>query len=160
MNVSEALADIRAKIHDQDVIEMTDADLLTCLNEAIQFISSFIIEAKSPLLVNDMTISAETTTLPDNFVKTAGMYPVKVTGNTLKWLDYEEGRTMKLRYFASCTPVTANGVMPFTQAALHQIIIKVAAIYAGNELEADISQDKILSDEESAALARVIGGAV
>ena len=107
-----------------------------------------------------MTVSTETASLPDNFVKTAGMYPIKVTGNTLKWLDYEPGKTLKLRYFASCTPVTATGVMPFTQAALHQIIIKVAAIYAGNELEADITQDKVLSDEESAALARVIGGAV
>lgn len=159
MNVSEALVNIRTKIHDNDEIEMKDADILTCLNEAIQFVCSYIIEAKSPLLVFDMEITTETAPLPDNFVKTAGKYPIKVTGNTLKWLDYIPGKTLHLRYFATCSPVTVTGTMPFTQAALHQVIIKVAAIYAGNQLEADISQDKVLSDEESAALARVIGGA-
>ena len=160
MNVSEALANIRFKIHDTDVIEMTDEELLICLNEAIQYVASYLIAANSPAIVADMVVTAEETTLPTNFVKTAGMFPIKVTGNTLKWLDYEEGQTMKVRYFASCTPVAETDTMPFNHDALNQITIKLAAIYAGNQLEAEIQQDKALLDEINAAIAQAAGSGV
>lgn len=159
MNVSAALTEIRKKIWDQDKITMQDDDLLTCLNEAIQYVSSYLISENSPILIHDLIINTETITLPENYVKTAGQYPVKITENTLKWLDYETGKTMKLRYFSTCPKVAADGVMPFAHDALHQIIIKLAAIYAGNQMEADISQDKALLDEINAALAKTIGGA-
>ncbi len=159
MNVSEALTDIRRKIWDKDKITMDDDDLLTCLNEAIQYVASYLISENSPVLAHDIIINTETVTLPENYVKTAGLYPVKITGTTLKWLDYEAGKTMKLRYFSTCSKVAADGVMPFVHDALHQIIIKLAAIYAGNQMEADISQDKALLDEINAALAKTIGGA-
>ena len=159
MNVSEALTDIRRKIWDNDNVTMTNDALLKCLNEAIQYVASYLIRENSPLLVNDLTISTATVTLPDNFVKTAGLYPVKITGTTLKWLDYEAGKTLKMRYFATCSEVAADGVMPFVHDALNQIIIKLAAIYALNQMEADISQDKALLDEINAALAQTIGGA-
>ena len=157
MNVSEALADIRFKIHDTDVIEMTDEELLICLNEAIQYVASYLIAANSPAIVADMVVTAEETTLPANFVKTAGVFPVKVTGNTMLWLDYEEGQTMKVRYFASCTPVGETDAMPFDHDALNQITIRLAAIYAGNQLEAEIAQDKALLDEINMAIAQAAG---
>ena len=160
MNVSEALDKIRTKIHDDDTIAMTDEELLTCLNEAIQYVASYLVGAKSPVMAHDMVIVAEETTLPQNFVKPAGVYPVKITGNTLKWLDYEAGQTMKLRYFSTPTPATAEGTMPFVHDALLQITIKLAAIYAGNELEAEISQDKALLDEVNALLAQAAGNGI
>ena len=157
MNVSEALADIRFKIHDTDVIEMTDEELLICLNEAIQYVASYLIAANSPAIVADMVVTAEETTLPSNFVKTAGVFPIKVTGNTMLWLDYEEGQTMKVRYFASCTPVSETDAMPFDHDALNQITVRLAAIYAGNQLEAEIAQDKALLDEINMAIAQAVG---
>lgn len=158
MNVSEALADIRFKIHDTDVIEMTNEELLICLNEAIQYVASYLIGANSPAIVANMIVSEEETTLPVNFVKTAGVFPIVVTGNTMRWLDYEEGQTMKLRYFASCEPVLETDEMPFKHDALNQITIKLAAIYAGNQLEAEVSQDKALLDEINAAIAQAAFG--
>ena len=158
MNVSDALADIRFKIHDTDVIEMTDEELLICLNEAIQYVASYLIGANSPAIVANMTVSEKETTLPVNFVKTAGVFPIVVTGNTMRWLDYEEGQTMKLRYFASCEPVFETDEMPFKHDALNQITIKLAAIYAGNQLEAEVSQDKALLDEINAAIAQAAFG--
>ena len=158
MNVSEALADIRFKIHDKDEIEMTTEELLICLNEAIQYVSSYLIAANSPAIVADMVVEAEETELPVNFVKTAGIFPIKVTGNVMRWLDYEEGATMNLRYFASCETVMEADEMPFKHDALNQITIKLAAIYAGNQLEAEVTQDKALLDEINAALAQAAGG--
>ena len=157
MNVSEALADIRFKIHDTDIIEMTDEELLICLNEAIQYVASYLIAANSPAIVADMVVTAEETTLPANFVKTAGVFPIKVTGNTMLWLDYEEGQTMKVRYFASCAPVSETDAMPFDHDALNQITVRLAAIYAGNQLEAEIAQDKALLDEINMAIAQAAG---
>ena len=160
MNVTAALADIRNKIHDKDTIEMTDEELLICLNEAIQYVSSYLAGANSPVAVADITLSAEETTLPQNFVKTAGTYPVKITGNSMKWLGYEAGQTMKLRYFFTPAAVVATDNMPFFHDALNQITIKLAAIYAGNQLEAEISQDKALLDEVNMLLAQAAGNGI
>lgn len=155
MNVSEALADMRMKLNDTDVIAMTDEELITCLNEAIQYVSSHLIAGNNPIMVNDMDVEEKTINLPENFVKTAGFFPVKITGNTMKLL---EAPPIKLRYFASCLPVDTYGIMPWNHDALNQITIKLATIYAGNQLEADVSQDKTLLDEINAALVQAVGG--
>ena len=78
----------------------------------------------------------------------------------MKWLGYAEGQTMKVRYFSTCPAVVENGVMPFAHDALNQITIKLAAIYAGNQLEAEISQDKALLDEVNALLAQAAGNGI
>lgn len=164
MYVSEALQDLRFKIHDKDIIEMTDDELINCLNEAIQYVSAFLIGRNSAIMVKDMEISDEETTLPENFVKTAGIFPVKITGNKMRWLEYEEPEEeseekpfIKVRYFATCPAITINDDMPFAHDALNQTTIKLAAIYCGNQLESDIGQDKALLDEINAALASTIG---
>lgn len=164
MYVTEALQDLRFKIHDKDVIEMTDDELINCLNEALQYVSAFLIGRNCPVVVKDIEVSDEETTLPENFVKTAGIFPVKITGNTMKWLEYEEPDEgseekpfIKIRYFATCPAVTINDEMPFAHDGLNQITIKLAAIYCGNQLESEISQDKALLDEVNAALASTVG---
>ena len=160
MNVSDALADIRFKIHDTDTIEMTDTELLTCLNEAIQYVGSYLCGANSPISVIDLVMNTETITLPSNFVKTVGIYPLRITGNTIQWLDYTAGDSIKIRYFATPAKVTAESTMPFQHDALNQITIKLAAIYAGNQLEAEISQDKALLDEINTLLAQAVNNPV
>ena len=158
MYVTEALKDLRFKIHEKDIITMTEDEVVNCLNEAIQYVSAFLISRNSPILVDDITIDEAEITLPENFVKTAGLFPVKISGNKMKWLDYEAGSSINVRYFASCPAVTVNDEMPFSHDALNQIVIKLAAIYCGNQLESEISQDKALLDEINAALAQTIGG--
>lgn len=158
MDISEALQDLRFKIHDKDVIEMTDDELITCLNEAIQYVASYLVGQNSPVMVKNIVIDTEEYTLPENFIKTAGMFPIKITGNKLKWLDYEPGESLTVRYFSTCPAVTVNDEMPFAHDALNQITIKLAAIYCGNQLESDIGQDKALLDEVNAMLAQTIGG--
>ena len=64
MNVTAAIADIRNKIHDKDTIEMTTEELLICLNEAIQYVSSYLAGTNSPAVVADITLTAEETALP------------------------------------------------------------------------------------------------
>lgn len=156
INVSEALNDMRMKLNDTDVIAMTDEELITCLNEAIQYVASYLISANSPAMVNDLLIEDEITNLPGNFVKTAGTFPVRVTGDTIVLLGEPP---LRFRYFATCQLVDANGVMPFSHDALNQVTIKLASIYAGNQLEADVSQDKALLDEINALIAQTVGGA-
>ena len=165
MYVTEALRDLRFKIHDKDIIEMTNDELVNCLNEAVQYVAAFLVGRNSPIMVKDVEVTDEETTLPENFVKTAGVYPIKITGNTMKWLEYEEPEegseeraSIKIRYFATCPALTINDEMPFAHDALNQVTIKLAAIYCGNQLEGEIAQDKALLDEVNAALAAAIGG--
>ena len=160
MNVREAIIQIRHIINDKDELELEEEELLMYLNKAIQYVASYLIQANSPYMVQDMTISTETAMLPDNFIKTAGNFPIKMTGNSLKWLDYEEGKTLKLRFFATCGLVELEDEMPFHHDALNQQTIQAASIYAMNQIEADISQDKALMDEVNAALTQVIGGVI
>jgi hypothetical protein len=56
--------------------------------------------------------------------------------------------------------VELDDEMPFHHDALNQQTIQAASIYAMNQIEADISQDKALMDEVNAALTQVIGGVI
>lgn len=160
MNVREALIQIRHMINDKDELELEEEELLMYLNKAIQYVASYLVQANSTYMVQDMTVSTETASLPDNFIKTAGNFPIKITGNTLKWLDYEAGHSIKIRFFATCGLVDLEDELPFHHDALNQQTVHLASIYALNQIEADISQDKALLDEINAALAQVVGGVV
>ena len=82
MLVTQAIQEIRNKINDRDCVGLDDSELLSYLNEAIQQISSYLISVNSPTMIKELTIEDENEIeLPQNFVKTAGNYPLKITAN-------------------------------------------------------------------------------
>ena len=156
MNVSSALSEIINKINDRDSVGLDDTELLAYLNEAIQFISQYLAAVNSPVLLQDVTISSATGTLPDNFIKLAGVYPVKITGYSIKLL---ETPPQTIRMFVGYGNAAASGDVPLTSEALIRVAIRLAAIYANNQQELDISQDKALLADLQNAIMAAVGGA-
>lgn len=156
MKVETAIFEIRNKINDRDEIGFDYDELLSYLNEALQYISAYLISANSPILIKTQTINEGSFVLPDNFARFAGYFPVRVEGNTCELLD---APPMKVRYFATADNVNATSEMPFTQLALNQVAIKLASIYAQNQQSLNIQQDKVLLDEINAAIAAAINNA-
>jgi len=144
MNVSEALSEIRSKTNDRDEVGNSDDELLSYLNEAIQYVSQYLVAAGAPMLVEDMTIAANASTevdLPPNFVKFCGTFPARITGKTIKLL---EAPPMTLRYFVSYPMVEMDSEMPFHHAELNQAAVRLACIYVSNQQELDVQQDQAL----------------
>ena len=154
MLVTQAIQEIRNKINDRDCVGLDDSELLSYLNEAIQQISSYLISVNSPTMIKKLTIEDENEIeLPQNFVKTAGNYPLKITANkacTAFW-------PMNVRYFASYAPVSMSDELPFSHNAIDVIAIKLACVYATAQQQLDVTQDKSIVDEIIASLASAIG---
>lgn len=108
-------------------------------------------------MVHEEMLTSQTTVLPENFLKTCGTFPIKITGNTIELLDEPP---LKIRYTAGISRVSYVDDMPFTHEALNQFIVKLATIYALNQEELDVSQDKALLGELQASIASAIGAAV
>ena len=155
MKVETALYEIRNKINDRDEIGLDDEELLSYLNEALQYISSYLVSANSPLMVKKLDIETETSALPDDFVRFVGLQPVKITGKEVEAMEIP----IKARYFANVKQVGIADNMPFTQLALNQVAIKLASIYAQNQQGLNVQQDKVLLDELNASIASAVSGA-
>lgn len=156
MLVIDAIYDVRNKINDRDEIGLDDEELLSYLNEALQYVSSYLVSANSPLMVKEVIISDDKYQMPDDFIRFVGTLPIKTTGTEVTLLDEPP---LKARYFASVSSVGINDDMPFKQTALNQVAIKLAGIYAQNQQGLNVQQDKALLDELNASIAAAISGA-
>ena len=156
MNVSEALIEIRNKTNDRDEVGLDNEELLAYFNEAIQFISQYLAAANSPVLIHESTITTATVALPDNFIKLAGIYPVKSTGQQMKLLDTPP---QVIRYYANIAKAEMNGDIPLYNEALIRVAIRLAAVYVQNQQELDITQDKGLVADFQQAIIAAVGGA-
>lgn len=158
MNVSEALIDIRHKINDRDEVGLSNEEILAYFNEAIQFIAQYLAGINSPILLQDMTISsASGVTLPENFIKMAGIFPVKVTGRTAKPIGTPP---VTIRMFVGFGRADMNEDVPIANEALIRVAIRLAAIYANNQQELDVTQDKVLLADLQNAIVAAVGGGV
>ena len=156
MLVTKAIDEIQNKINDRDKVGLDDTEILSYLNEAIQFISSYLIGANSPFIIKEILIEDIEYVLPANYVRCVGTYPAKITGNKLELFD---DPPMKFRYYESYKNVTKDDSLPFNHEALEQVAIKLACIYANAQEQLDVSQDKTLFDEMTSAIANAIGAA-
>lgn len=157
MLVDVALKQIRDKINDRDEVGLDDVELLTYLNEAIVYVSNFLVGAASPMNLHDLTLTEESTPMPKEFVRTAGRFPIRITGDKIELLD---DPPVTIRYFANVGQVDFGDDMPFQQDALNRIAIKLAAIYAQNQEQLDVTQDKSLVAELAQAVASASNGPV
>jgi len=154
MLVSEALTEIRNKINDRDEIGLDTSELLSYLNESVQYIAGLMIKFGCPELVTEIVATTDSITLPSNFAKFCGNYPIKRTGLTIQLL---EDPPMKIRYFASCSLLGESDTMPFNHLALNQLAIKSACILANAQERLDIGQDTTLNQEIMQAIAGSMG---
>lgn len=145
MLVTEAIKRIRSATHDESV-EYDNEECVFALNTACHEIATLLIFGRIPIMVKEDTVS-DGDSLPERFFRTAGTYPMKVTGNIINLLDGR--KSLKIRYF--CMPREITGTdkenMPFDQYILNSIAIKIAVKMLLNENEFDISQDQAIQQE-------------
>lgn len=152
MKVEKAVANIKTATHDISDEYSTD-ECIGFLNTAVQQISHLLIAAKSPQMVMEIKIH-NLEDLPEDFVKPAGTYPIKITGQKMAFLD-EEMDEIRFRYFATKKQIEdIVEDMPFRHEQLNDVAVKSAVLLALNQNEYDISQDKALVDEIKQVIAQ------
>lgn len=152
MKVEKAVADLKKAGHDISDEYSTD-ECLGFLNTSIQQICHLLIAGLSPQMVKEITVH-NLEDLPTDFVKPCGSYPIRITGQIMKFLD-DDMESLRFRYFYT-KPQLENitGDMPFIHEQLNDVAVRSAVILALNQNEYDISQDKALIDEIKQVLAQ------
>ena len=151
MAVSTAVARIRSAGHDI-AADYTDDRCLEFLNTAIQQVASLLIAASWPTLVKEITVH-NGDSLPENYTKAAGRYPLRMTDGRVQIVD-DMYDTVRFRYFA--TPANlkhTDDVLPFNHDGINEVVVRSAIILALNENEFDISQDSSLLNQLQQAIA-------
>lgn len=156
MRVEDAVARLKAATHDISD-EYTTDECLGFLNTAIQQVCYQLIAGRSPQMVKQVTVH-NLEFLPADFVRAAGTYPVKLTGQIIEFLD-EDMAELNVRYFATKEHLEGmTGDMPFIHEEINDIVVKVATLIALNQNEYDVTQDKAILDELRQVIAAGIAG--
>lgn len=154
MDLTEAYAEFKYILHDVNG-EYNEQAFLYRLNSALHYTAVLLMNAGSPLLVKEADM-ADGEDVPSDFVRTVGLYPVALTGRTLSYID--GSTSMKVRYYAEPARITStSGAMPFALDSLNDFVVRVAAMFALNRNEFDITQDKGLMTDFQTAAAPVLG---
>ena len=155
MKTQTAIAKIKAAGHDISDEYSTD-ECIGFLNTSIQEIANLLIAGKSPQMVKQVTIH-NLESLPAGYVVSAGSYPIRITGQTITFLN--DDTEIRFRYFAAPDQILdVTGTLPFVHDAINDVVVRAAVLIALNENEYDISQDKALVDEMKQAIAQGMAG--
>ena len=156
MNVAQAVARIKAATHDISD-EYSNERCIEFLNTAIQQAAALLIANKWPPMAQELTLH-DGDTLPDNYMVPCGQYPIRITDNTVSFLD-DLYSSLRFRYFATPSVITdVTDDMPFDgYFYVQEVIVKTAIILALNENEYDISSDSALKQELMQAIAGGMG---
>lgn len=150
MEVEEAVVRIKNAGHDISNEYATDR-CIAFLNNSIQQIAGLLVTMRYPQIVQSTTLRTGDT-LPKNFIRTAGTYPIRITNGKVDIVNDAENVTV--RYFATPTLVeTTKDKMPYEHDGINEIIVRGAILLALNENEYDITQDNALYNNLQQAIA-------
>lgn len=156
MQVEKAISRLKAAGHDISD-EYSTEDCIGFLNTAVQEICHQLIAGKSPQMAKEITLH-DSESLPPDYIISCGNYPVKVTGQAVTFTDPDVD-ALRFRYFATKPQIMdVTGNMPFVHEVLNDIAVRLATLFALNQNEYDVSQDKALLDEVRQAVAQGMGG--
>lgn len=132
MTVNDMLVLVRQRLGDMQKITFSDAELLYCLNNAMDELCEELADQNSPEILKEITVSeSEPFDLPDNFISWRGQYPLdystdesnktKVSLMGPSW----DGDSPKLKYYANKTHFTTlNDTIPFRTLLQQQDLMK------------------------------------
>lgn len=145
MKVSDAIKSLRERTNDAQTIGYSEEVLLGYVNDAINFLSSVLIDRYDPIITKYLTVEADKINpVPKNFIKTAGGFPVRKSGDSFEIID--DSQTVKIKYFYTAENVTVDDDIPFKHDLYDMIVVRLAAVYALNQYEFDTQQDQALID--------------
>ena len=160
--IAEIMRRIRQRIADEDVIEYDNQTLVGYLNDAIDWFSLQLIQAKDPEMIKETTI-ADGSDIPPGYYATCGIFPIRIVGSNIRIMDGSD--SVEIRYFATKphiqyvaeTLAYVPAYSPF-KPIYDTILIQKAAILARNTDEFDISQDEKLLAQSLQAIGVIVGG--
>ena len=154
MTPNQMLAMVRKLINDEQATGFTTGgnleepegtqELLNYLDRAVEEYSKRQAANGDMRLLKTMTITSGAT-LPDDYLAMCGAVPVSITGKTITF--YGDESMMPVRYFARLPYVSSylsNSDIPYERDQ-DIAICALAAIYALNKHEYNVSQDLILA---------------
>lgn len=150
MTVNDMLVLVRQRLGDMQKITFSDAELLYCLNNAMDELCEELAGQNSPEILKEITASeTEPFDLPDDFISWRGQYPLdystdesnktKVSLMGPSW----DGDSPKLKYYANKTHFTTlNDTIPFRTLLQQQNLMRkcVQQIKGGNDDSQGTSQ--------------------
>lgn len=150
MLVSTAISRIKSAGHDISD-EYTNERCIEFLNTAIQQVSALLISAQYPALVKEILVH-NGESLPTNYMKACGTYPLRLTDNKVMIVDDSE--SVRFRYWATPELLTnTSNELPYKHDAINEVIVRLAVMLALNENEYDIGQDSSLLNQLQQAIA-------
>lgn len=135
MTVNDILVMVRQRIGDMNKLTFSDAELLYCLNNAMDELCIELADQLSPEILKELKVQDSETKsfkLPDDFIAWQGQYPLNYvtdadnqTNVTLTGPNWD-GDTPTLKYFASKTHFTAlSQTVPFRTLTQQQRLMKL-----------------------------------
>lgn len=107
MTVNDMLILVRQRLGDMNKLTFSDAELMYCLNTAMDELCTEMAAAYSPELLKEFKVTGETFILPEDFITWQGQYPLNYAINdsnqtvvTPLGPDWD-GENPTLKYFAS-----------------------------------------------------------
>lgn len=150
MNVQTAIKRIKSATHDISD-EYSTERCLEFINTATQQIGSLLVANNYPNIVREIALH-NGESIPRNYAKACGTYPICITDNRVEFLDDEE--EIHVRYFSLPEQIqTTSEELPFGSDAINEVVVKTAIILALNENEYDVSQDTAILESLKAAIA-------
>ena len=141
----------RARLRISDTSNsFTDIEMLDYVNDAIDFLNTFLIANKDPEFIVSFNTN-DGMPVPLDFHAFAGVWPITVENGMFR-LKVASPPTQKLAYYAVRSHISAlTDAVRFKdiyQSALSQL----TAIYAANRNGANLAQDKLLFDDVMASI--------
>lgn len=150
MTVNDMLVLVRQRVGDMQKITFSDAELLYCLNNAMDELCEELAEQNSPEILKEITVSeSRPFMLPDDFISWRGQYPLEYSTDTENKTSVSligpswDGDSPKLKYYANKTHFTTlNDTIPFRTLLQQQNLMKkcVQQIKGGNDDSQGTSQ--------------------
>ena len=156
MLLTTAISRIKSAGHDISD-EYTNEECIVFLNGAIHQVYAIMVGFGYPPTVKEMDLHDDDS-LPKNYMKSCGTYPIRITNNIVKFID--DDNFIRFRYFANPENLTSESEsLPFDHDAINECIVRGAIILALNENEYDLSQDTALWQSLQQAIAGGMGAA-
>lgn len=133
MTVNDILVLVRQRLNDMQKITFSDAELLYCLNNAMDELCEELAEQNSPEILKELKASeTEPFILPDDFIAWQGQYPLEYKTNddnqtvvSLMGPNWD-GDEPTLKYYASKKHFTSmQETIPFRTLLQQQALMKM-----------------------------------
>lgn len=143
MKISEIIQIIRNRLNDRDGVgDFEDDQLVDYLNQAISYISAYLVTTMNPLMVKSATLN-DGDELPEDFIKTCGNFPMLVEGRTVELFNPK--KPLDIKYYFQLPKVDMEDDFPLKDLQSSNLAIQLAVIFCMNQQRIDVGQDQAIA---------------